>query len=285
MQGYSHDYSKLPGVVIDNRYTSRNPYLSIGSLMESIPEHGGSARVFYITEDEVSMREDETGHFTATSGISIYTSDLFPSELQGTAFVEEPAWNVVDVDLLKPKGATFEAKRAYEGREFLASTDSWFRPVSNKVGPDGALYIADMYRKLIEHPAWIARVNEESYHTYGGVLQLSDFHEGEGLGRIYRVVPENHQDPPTTSINLRNADSQRLVEQLENLNMWWRTTAQRLLVERQDYSVIQALQELLKTSLLTEARSTMLSGCWKGLEANLSIQQMADLLDYIKNLE
>src|SRR5919108_573817 len=82
----------------------------------------------------------------------VYAADLFPAAYRGNSFVCDPANNLVHRDVLEPKGATFVAKRGDADCEFLASTDTWFRPVHLSLGPDGAIYIADFYREVIETP-------------------------------------------------------------------------------------------------------------------------------------
>ncbi len=96
--------------------------------------------------------------------------------------------NLVHRDVLEPAGSTLRARRGSEGREFLASTDSWFRPVAFYIGPDGALYVIDYYRKRIEHPEWTASEFQKD---------PSEFSLGADRGRIYRVVPDGAQ--PATS--------------------------------------------------------------------------------------
>lgn len=235
-------------VVIDHRYVERNPYHSISSVMAPIAEHGGSASIFPITEDGLELHESEIGHFTSACGNSIYTADTFSSDYSNASFVCEPASNMVHVDLLSQDGATFMAQRDNDEAEFLASTDSWFRPVNSTIGPDGALYVVDMYRKLIEHPAWIAHSDDDGYHTHAGTLQLSDFHEGQNYGRIYRIIPEDYKQEDSEKPNLRSADAENLVSQLENPNRWWRITAQQLLVAQEDLAVIPMLEELFTRS-------------------------------------
>ena len=115
--------------------------------------------------------------------------------------------------------------------EFLASTDGWFSPAFTTVGPDGALYVVDYYRPILEHPEWIPPEQ----------LQGADLYAGNQHGRIYRVVHESAQAGPAP--RLGEASSKELVEHLSKPNMWWRITAQRLLVERGDEAVIPALTE------------------------------------------
>src|SRR5262249_6256715 len=117
----------------------------------------------------------------------------------------------------------------------LASTDNWFRPVNLCVGPDGALYVLDFYREVIETPLSLpddikARVNLDS----------------RGRGRIWRIVPEGA--PRGKMPSLRKATPEQLVSHLADANAWWRLTAQRLLVERQDKAAVPHMIKLAKES-------------------------------------
>src|SRR5262249_25145978 len=152
----------------------------------------------------------------ATSACSplVYTADLFPPAYRGNVFVCDPANNLVHRDRLEPGGATFVARRADEGCEFLASTDNWFRPVNLTVGPGGALYDVDFYREAIETPLSLpddikARLNLQS----------------RGRGRIWRVVPEGA--PKWQRTDLHAASTEALVRHLGDGNSWVRFTAQR----------------------------------------------------------
>ena len=225
-------------VVIPYRYAEQNPYLSMSTLMESISDHGKASRVYPITEDMLNFRTsaDEVGHFTAACGTSIYTGALFPPPFAGAAFICDPAQNIVHADLLSPNGATFTAGRALQEKEFVGSTDSWFRPVNSKVGPDGGLYIVDMYRNLVEHPAFIPhsgrQVEGGGFETQVGVITEADFYKGQDLGRIYRIVPEEYNNKEQVPPQLKEASTRQLVSHLDHPNSWWRLTAQRLLVQR-----------------------------------------------------
>src|SRR5204863_5001206 len=97
----------------------------------------------------------------------VYVADAYPKEYRGSTFICDPANNLVHRDVLVPSGATFVAKRGEEDHEFLASTDTWFRPVHLTLGPDGAIYVLDFYREVIETPLSLPedilkRVNVES---------------------------------------------------------------------------------------------------------------------------
>lgn len=234
-------------VVIDSRYKANNPYLGISNDMASIAKHGDAARVYSIAEDMLDLHESQIGHFTSACGNCLYTGNLFEGDYAKASYVCEPVSNLVHVDLLTPDGPTFEATRIEKEKEFLASTDSWFRPVNLTVGPDGGMYVVDYYRKLVEHPDWISMADEKGFYTNAGVLQEEDFFEGKNLGRIYRVVPKDFNTKKAKKPMLSKASVEELVDYLDSPNMWLRTNAQRLLVDRQDRNTAALLnQSLLK---------------------------------------
>ena len=252
--------------VIAYRYLSRNPYLPVSSAMEFPSDHENQSTVYPISRNPVYVHESQVGIFTSSCGNSVYNAARFPERLRGAYFVCDPLHNLVHCDLLSPSGATFSARRAFEEREFLASTDAWFKPVFTTVGPDGALYVVDYYRKYVEHPDYVPEDLEGRF----------DLRAGAGRGRIYRVVPETGEADGTP--NLQDSGSGRLVEALSHSNMWWRITAQRLLVERQDQSVVPALRELAVSADGPESRIHTL---WTldglgGLEAGLTARALGD---------
>ena len=218
--------------VIAHRYLARNPYLQVSSSMEFPSDHENQSVVYPVTRNPIYIHESQVGKFTSSCGNSVYAAARFPERLRGAYFVCEPLHNLVHCDLLSPSGATFSARRAFENQEFLASTDAWFKPVFTTLGPDGALYVVDYYRKYVEHPDYVPEDLEGRF----------DLRAGAGRGRIYRVVPEKGEADGMP--NLQDSDSRRLVEALSHSNMWWRITAQRLLIERQDRRVVPALRKL-----------------------------------------
>ena len=122
--------------------------------------------------------------------------------------------------IVESSGVTFRARRATQGKEFLASTDNWFRPVNFANGPDGCLYMMDMYREVIEDPS--ALPDE--------ILEHVDYYTGQDMGRIYRIVPDGFQRGGQP--RLGNALVSELVTLLDHEHGWWRSTAHRLLYER-----------------------------------------------------
>jgi putative membrane-bound dehydrogenase-like protein len=207
--------------VVAAPYLERNPQLPVTAAMHVISDHGGAARVFPVTANPRYELLTESGEFTSACALTVYTGGLFGGEYARSTFVAEPVHNLVHRDVLEPAGATFLARRGGQGREFLASTDAWFRPVNFYIGPDGALYVIDYYRPRIEHPEWTA----SEFHA-----KPAEFWEGRDRGRIYRVVPESAGPPEP--VDLGTASVATLVDRLSHPNLWHRRTAQRLLVDR-----------------------------------------------------
>lgn len=208
--------------IISARYLERNPDLPVSSAMQQISDHGAAAKVYPITLHPRFELLTEVGQFTSACGITCY---------HGSLFVAEPVHNLVHQDLLSGAGATYTARRAHPDVEFLASTDAWFRPVNFYVGPDGALYVMDFYRLVIEHPEWMSTEAQKS----------PDLTKGIDRGRIYRIVPDGA--PAPKPIKLGSASNSELVRELANPVIWWRRTAQRLLVDRK---AVEAAPELVR---------------------------------------
>jgi putative membrane-bound dehydrogenase-like protein len=219
--------------VLPLKYLARNPNLAVPAVEEGISDHGGSS-VVYPTSPMQERPNDQfaAGHFTSACSVTIYKGGAAAGLWQGHAFCCEPVHNLVHRDILEEKGASFVAKRAYEKSEFLSSSDNWCRPVNLCSGSDGALYVVDMYRAVIEHPQWIPLEMQRRV----------DLRAGWDKGRIYRVTPENWSPGPRPQMSKESAGN--LVRHFENPNAWWRQTAQRLIIERQDKRAVEALREL-----------------------------------------
>ncbi len=246
--------------VLEPRYLKRNPHLAFSATVEDVSAVGAQAAVWPISADMTTasfhpslISMPHAGTFTAASGVHIHRGDALPpggggappvSNVHGdSVFICESAQNLVQRQIRSPNGVTFTSRPARIGRDFLASRDQWFRPVFATNGPDGALYIVDMYRKIIDHPQYVP---EES-------RPLLDFDAGKGQGRIYRIVAQNWK-PDRKPINLGLMDAGALARTLEHPNAWWRETAQRLLVERRDRNAIPPLRTVAEQGRSDMAR-------------------------------
>lgn len=240
----------LQQAVIPWRYVHRHPYLPSSKFNVSITDHEElmfqeTAPPYWRAErsrqrnemfqkakmNRVEYAED---HFTGASGGTIYNGDGFPKEYYGNIFTTDVSGNLIHRDILKSVNSpVLVASRGdkEKDREFIFSTDTWFRPVTFTSGPDGYLYVLDYYRQHIETPVSIP----------DSLKADMDFMAGSDMGRIYRILPEN-ANVKNVKIDLKNATSAKLIEQLANPNGWWRSQAHRLLLERQDKSVIPAVK-------------------------------------------
>jgi mono/diheme cytochrome c family protein/glucose/arabinose dehydrogenase len=193
-----------------------------------------------------TLRDDGTlPTVTAACGPVIYRGGAFPGEFSGNAFIAEPSANLVKRLIVAADGELPAARNAHERTEFLASTDERFRPVNLYNGPNGALYVVDMYRGIIQHRIYLTTYLRNQIEERGLDAPV-------GLGRIYRVVPEGA--PRHARPDLARASVARLVAALEHREAWWRDTAQRLLVEKRDPRAISALRRLARGSRWSVAR-------------------------------
>jgi putative membrane-bound dehydrogenase-like protein len=240
----------LRQIVLPDHYLRRNPYLAVSAVTVDIPDHGAACLVHRISPFEQWRVERTTrrkggpeskrlpstelvpgGYITSACSPVVYTAGLFPKQYYNNTFMCDPANNIVHRDVLVPNGAVYTAKRGDADCEFLASTDNWFRPVNLTIGPDGAIYVVDFYREVIETPLSLPEDIKKKLNL-----------ESRGRGRIWRIVPEDAPKPKKPA--LRKAAAEGLVKHLDNPNPWWRLSAQRLLVERRDRTVKPALEKL-----------------------------------------
>ncbi|HUR56375.1 MAG TPA: c-type cytochrome [Opitutaceae bacterium] len=180
------------------------------------------------------LRDGKLKEFTAACAPYIYRGDLFP-QFYGNAFVAEPSANFVRRNVVEPVNGQPRAKNAYDKSEFLASTDERFRPVNFMTGPDGALYVVDLYRGVLQH-----RISLTSYLRKQS--EDRNLANPQHLGRIFRIVPEGRPAPRATQIAVQT--NAQWVQHLSHANAWWRETAQRLLVERRDEKTIPAVRQI-----------------------------------------
>ena len=243
----THNTNHIRHEAIRARYLKRNPDLLAGSAIEEISDHGAASKVFPITAKPGLELLSDIGQFTSACGITLYLGGAFPPEYHNSVFIAEPAHSLVHRDVMRDAGPTFVAHRGSEGREFLASTDPWFRPVNLYVGPDGALYLLDFYRPHIEHPEWMS----SRYHDH---QQSPELNRGSDRGRIYRIVPRQNAPERPRGLRMSTATDEDLVQALARPNIWWRRTAQRLLVARRSDASVPLLRGLFENSASPLAR-------------------------------
>ena len=259
-------------VVVPMQYLARSPLLDVRAVSQDISDHGRpSGRMYPLTQapawrvERTRLRQERyhenqmekirpldpstemaAGWFTAATGGTVYSGDQLPEKYRGNLFTGDVSGNLIHRDILTRAGVSFVASRAPEEqeREFLASTDPWFRPCNFANAPDGNLYVMDIYREFIETPESVPEV----------LKKTMNFWNGDTAGRIYRLVPKNLSHKGTLKPRLGSATVPELVKNLENPNGWYRDTAHRLLIERHDAVAVPLLKEVLEKSQLPQAR-------------------------------
>jgi glucose/arabinose dehydrogenase len=242
--------------LVPTSYYARNPNLvrTRGSYERLADDNTELNTVWPVRPNPGTNRAYQTGidredgslaRFTSVCAPLVYRGDRLPAELYGNAFVAEPAANLVSRIILADDGKALRARKAYDRGEFLASTDERFRPVYLSNAPDGVMYIADMYRGIIEHRISITMYLRDQ-------IFARKLEQPTGFGRIYRVVHDTTRRDTTRT--LARASPAELVETLSHPNGWRRDTAQRLLVERGAKSVVPALVKVAEGARDPRAR-------------------------------
>ena len=184
--------------------------------------------------------------FTGVAGQEVFLGDKIPPAY-GDLFIPEPVGRLVRRAKVKHVDGKIVLENPYHQAEFMASTDPLFRPVHTATGPDGCLYVVDMYRGIIQEGTW---VGEGSYLR--GVVQEKGYDKFFGRGRIYRVVHETMEPGPAPVLLEKSAEE--LLDYLDHPNGWWRYTAQKLIVLKGDKSVVPELKHTVagNESILTQ---------------------------------
>lgn len=240
---YNYNWSQLHGDLVPPNYLSRNKNHTPTTGID----HGFTIdrRIYPIRPNPAVNRGyipgtlDASGRlleFTAACSPLVLRGSVFPKEYNGNVFVCEPAGNLIKRNAVDKTGFMVSARDPHPGKEFLASTDERFRPVALTTGPDGALYVADMYRGLIQHGAYVTPYLKEQTLTRKLMQPIN-------RGRIWRIVPADWK--PTKPRKLSKASSAELVAVLSHTEGWQRDMAQRLLVERNDKQCIPLLTDLV----------------------------------------
>ncbi len=237
--------------VLPDRYLAANELTAGQDVLADLLPAGDSGEVYPATPAPRVFNNESASHFNALSGLTLYRGDALGSGYRGNLFVGESLRNLVHRRVLAPAGATYVARRGEERSEFLRAADPWFHPVNFATGPDGALYVADFYREFVEHPDWVPREMRDRV----------PWQTGREHGRIWRVVPRRarstqSQPPPrgASPSALATLGSAALVGELDHTNSWRRETAQRLIIERRDRSVIAQLRQLVRAGVHPQGR-------------------------------
>lgn len=189
------------------------------------------------------LRPDSTlNHFTACAGQSVFRGNALPADAIGDLFIPEPVGRLIRRAKVINTDGMITLKNTYNKEEFIASTDMNFRPVNSMTGPDGCLYIVDMYRGIIQEGNWTKKGTFLRQQ-----IDEKKFDKNIGRGRIYRVVYDGIK-PDKTPPRMLSVPSAQLVQYLSHPNGWWRDNAQKIMVVRGDKSVVPALREVALNS-------------------------------------
>lgn len=247
---YNYNWSQLHGDLIPPNYFLRNPNykpttgidhgLTIDRKVYPIRPNPAVNRGYVpgtLTKDSMLLE------FTAACSPFIYREKLFPPAYYGNAFVCEPSGNLVKRNKVEENGILLSAHDPHPGKEFLASTDERFRPVHLHSGPDGALYITDMYRGLIEHGPYITPYLRAKTIERNLVLPVH-------YGRIWKIIPKGQKQKINTSLsnNLSDLETHQLIRSLSDSSGWKRDMIQRLLIEKNDPTSYSQLKDFVLTS-------------------------------------
>ena len=220
--------------VLDEHYLRRNPHFAPPAALSQVSDVPGTAPVYPISPDLPRFNDYWALHrFTSANSVIVYRDDLFGPNFWGNSFVSEPVGNLVHREVTRRDGLLYHSSRAADEQksEFFASFDGWCRPTMLRVGPDGALWVCDMYRLVIEHPEWIPMEWQRKL----------DLRAGHDKGRIYRIWPVGTE--PRKIPRLDRLDTAGLVAALDSPSGWQRDMIQQMLVQKHDPAAVGLLEQ------------------------------------------
>lgn len=237
--GFSEDFN----VFISTANGQHSAYLAMTNDFVRRPISGGMNNTVFGIDSHYDMphltpalrQVDYHGGYTAAAGHNFYTARNFPKKYWNRiAFVAEPTGRVLHNAIIEKDGSGFKEKNGFN---ILASSDEWFSPVHAEVGPDGALWIADWYNFIIQH-----NPTPKGFENGAGNAYINPLRDAKH-GRIYRLVYKGNDNYKTMSIDPSN--NKDLIAGLKSDNMFWRLTAQRLIVENKNTGIVKELHQLI----------------------------------------
>lgn len=221
-------------IVFEDRYLRRNPHLAISSAVHDAVTSGADSRIFPISNAWTTSNL-HAGQFTAACGVTSFHGFGLPADYQNNIFTCDPTGNLVHRSVLTGRdGVLIQSRSAREGVEFLASRDEWFRPVNLYCGPGGALYVADMYRAVIEHPQWVP----------DELKNRPDQDLGNDKGRIYRLSSVAAESKPVVAEQIHSGDQADVANWHDS--PWQSETVRRLWLEQSAKTPIEQLTRAIK---------------------------------------
>ncbi len=246
----------LQQILFNEGDVSTNPHHELPAARVSIAADGPAAEVYRLSPDEpwrvlrtrwrvaglvegpVEGGGRPSGYFTGATGVTVYRGDAYGPEFVDNAFIADCGSNLVHRKRLLPgaDGIVLRGERASDElkSEFLASTDNWFRPVQLFNGPDGCLWVIDMYREIIEHP-WSLPAH---------LKQQMNLDSGRERGRLWRIAPEGNRQF-SLKPDIHAGQPEKWVEQLAGANGWTADTTARLMTESGNRKWLDSLEQLL----------------------------------------
>ncbi|QDS99084.1 PVC-type heme-binding CxxCH protein [Adhaeretor mobilis] len=254
--------------VLADQYLRRNPHMATPNCLRDVSITPGKSNVFSRSSKGVFFHASEVGRITSANSTIVFRDQSFGPNYYQNSFVSEPAHNLIHREVVQPDSVTFSSQRAPEelDSEFLASSDTWFRPNTIRTGPDGALWISDMYREIIDHPAYIPSEQHAEL----------DFRQGENMGRIYRVFPVKQESRPIPRLDEMN--DLELVSLLEQPNGTLRDMAQKYIVWKNRLSLVPLLEEKAASSDIAACRLQVMwtLECLGALRSQVVLQALDD---------
>jgi putative membrane-bound dehydrogenase-like protein len=232
--------------VLEDRYLRRNPHIAPPAPTAMVVDPAPLLHPLSVTVERFNTPQ-AANHYTSACGGTIYRDDLLGADVAGNYFVCEPSHNLVHRESLTRTGLLFHGQPA-DGTDahFLRSTDNWFRPVMCRPGPDGGLWVADMYRAVLEHPEWIPDDIEAKL----------DLRAGADRGHIYRVVRD---DVPLRRVpRCTDLTALQLARALDSSSGTFRDLVQRAILWRNDRQLAAPLATLARGAARPAVRAQAL---------------------------